>query len=109
MTVSVNVTLRSCDPTDRSVSFVPVRASNCSNPAVARRPLVVPEVAKIVSQALIAVSRSGRPAPGPEVATPWRCARSATSGSGWNGTPLVTMPRLSVSGPRVSNFAPIWV
>ena len=88
---------------------MPVRFSMSRKPSTAIRPLVVPDRARIVSQAFTSVTSDGRPAAGPSGITPLTRARTATSGVGSIFTPLVRVPSFSTSGPRADILAPIAV
>ena len=79
------------------------------NPCTERRPFVVPESARIVSQAWMSVTRDGRPAADPSGMTPFFAASISTSSTGEKGTPFVSMPALAVSGPRADILAPMVV
>ena len=73
------------------------------------RPLVVPDSARIASQAFTSVTSDGRPAAGPSGITPLTRARIATSGVGSIATPLVRVPSFSTSGPSADILAPMAV
>ncbi len=79
--------------------MLPVRFSSARKLSSARRPLVVPDSARIVSHAWSARSIRGRPSAGPPRTRPWRTPSSATSRSGVHETPFHAVPAVSTSGP----------
>jgi len=84
----------------RSDSWRPVRSSIERKPSTARRPLVVPESARITSHASWALLMEGRPSAAPPRTSPCLAARYSTSSSGFQLAALVELPRVSRSGPR---------
>ena len=83
----------------RSASGLPVLRSSSLKPAVATWPLVVPDRARIASQACSARARLGRPSAMPPRATPFTCASRSTSCPGFSVTPFTFVPSRSTFGP----------
>ena len=71
------------------------------------RPFVVPDSARIVSQACTSVTSDGPSGRGPAGITPLIRASSSTSAVGNMVTPLVMVPSFSTSGPRADILAPM--
>ena len=105
--VSAKVMRLPDSPRDRSASSRPVRASSCSKPWVASRPLVVPDRVRMASHMRMSVSSRGRPRPAPERVSPLARSRTPISSSGLSSSPLTGIPAFSASGPREPNFSPI--
>ncbi len=88
------IRLSSCSAA-RSASWVPVRRSSARKPSTASRPLVVPDSARIASQACTSRSSRGRPSATPPRTVPFLPSRNSDLGGRLEGDALGGQPQPS--------------